>query len=356
MTNKLWKVASGVSALLLLTACGSSGSSSTSSPAASSGGSSSAAAKLPAGGKIGIVASTLTSEVEKHWTETATAALKQIGWTAVIVDSANDPGKMQSAISGFVTDKVAGIITIAIDGAPMAPALKAAKDANIPVIATGIGIDPAGQSLFSAFYAPSDDQLGQAAADYLKTKVPSGSDYVMLDLTAVYGAHAPIVAGQKILDAAGFKQVGSHDISVADIVGSTGKGSADLIQAHPTAKFMFGCCDFTAPITVPALKAAGHGDVIQTVRYDNLSTLDLIRNGAPVATAAVNADSGVLTAISQILAHAASGAAIDPAADKGIYQYKMVDKANLPEKGKYVFDPAEQISTFVGQWKTAYGL
>lgn len=263
---------------------------------------------------------------------------------------------MQSAIQGFVADKAAGVITIAIDGAPIAPALKAAADAGIPTIATGIGIDPSGQSLYSAFYAPSDDQLGQVAADYLKTKVPAGSEYVMLDLTAVYGAHAPIVSAKPILDGAGFKFVGSHDISVADIVGSTGKGAVDLITAHPDAKFMFGCCDFTAPITVPALKAAGHPDVIQTVRYDNLSTLDLIRSGAPVATATVNADQGVLTAISQILAHAATGAPINPKADEGIYTYLMVDKDNLPAAGKYVFDPAEQIAQYVGEWKSEYGI
>ena len=346
MSMNNWKVACGVTVLLIASACGSSSSASDTGKTH--------AATLPDHGKIGIVASTLTSEVEKHWTETATAALKSIGWEAVVVDAQNDPGKMQAAINGFVANKDAGIITIAIDGAPIAQALKAAQAANIPTIATGIGIDPSGQSLYSAFYAPSDDQLGQVAADYLKTKVPAGSDYTLLDLSAVYGAHAPIVSGQKILDAAGFKMVGKFDISVADIVGSTGKGAVDLATAHPTAKFMFGCCDFTAPITVPALESAGHSGVIQTVRYDNLSTLALIRKGAPVATAAVNADSGVLTAIGQILAHAATGAKIDPAADKGIYQYKMIDKSNLPADGQYAFDPTEQIATFTAKWKAAY--
>jgi ABC-type sugar transport system substrate-binding protein len=351
LPKRFGKALVGLAAFVLLAACGSA-----SSGGSPSGGSSSGSGKLPAQGKIGVVVSTLKSEVIKHWTDTASSALKGIGWEAVVVDGQNDPGKYQQAITGFVNQKVAGIITISIDGAPIAPALKSAKDAGVPVIATGIGIDPSGKGLFSAFYSPSDEQLGQVTADYLKSKVPAGSQYVLLDLSAVYGAHAPIVAGQKILDGAGFTMAGSTDISVKDIIGSAGKGAVDVVAAHPGAKFLFGCCDFTAPITVPALKAAGHGDIIQTVRYDNLSTLELIRSGAPVVTAATNADAGVLTAITQILAHAARSTAIDPNADQGIYKYQVVDSSNLPAKGSFVFDPAQQVGTFVAQWKTTYGL
>jgi ABC-type sugar transport system substrate-binding protein len=312
--------------------------------------------KLKAGGKVGMVLSDGSSEVEQRWATTAKASMKKIGWTVTVVDGKNDPAIYQQAMTSFINQKVSGIITVALDAAPITSSLRAAKEADIPVIATGISIDPAGEDLFSAFYAPDDSKLGQVTADYLKDNVPSGSEYVVLDLTAVYGAHKPVTAATPVLDKAGFKLTGTHDISTSDILGSATKGAVDLMSAHPEAKFMFGCCDFTPALTVPALKAAGFEDVIQTARYDNLSTLKLIRDGAPVVAAVTDADNGVLISLDQILANAATGAKIDRSADKDKYQYDLVDKTNLPAEGAFVYDAETQIADHVSEWKSKYGL
>jgi ribose transport system substrate-binding protein len=311
---------------------------------------------LPSKGTVGVILSDSSSEVENRWADTATQAMKDIGWTVKVVDGSNDPSKYQQAMTGFVNEKVAGIITIAIDAPAITSTLRDAQAADIPVIAAGIRIDPSGADLFSASYAPDDAELGKVTADYMKDKLQPGDQYVVLDLSAVYGAHQPVVAAEPLFKDDGFDLVGTHDISVQDIIGSAQKGAVDLMTAHPDAKFMFGCCDFTAALTVPALKDAGYPDVIQTVRYDNKSTLDLIRNGAPVATAATDSDRGVLTALDQILAHAAKGTKVDPKADQGKYQYTMVDSSNVPPEGQFFYDPAPLIKQFVGQWKTAYAL
>jgi hypothetical protein len=128
------------------------------------------------------------------------------------------------------------------------------------------------------------------------------------------------------------------------------------VTAHPDAKFLFSCCDFTAPITVPAVKQAGGEDVVHAVAYDNLSTLKLIRDGAPVITTTANGDVSIATAVDQILAHKAKDADIDPKADDGKYKYKVVDKANVPPDGQFVFDPKDTISEYSAKWKSEYGL
>lgn len=350
------KVMASIAALALagaLGACGGNSDGGGSTAAAAADGGSGSLAKA---GTIGIILSDSSSEVENRWADTATTALKDIGWKAEVIDGSNDPSKYQQAMTSFINKKVAGIITIAIDAPAITGTLQDAKDADIPVVAAGIRIDPSGDDLFSATYAPDDAELGKVTADYMKDKLQPGDQYVVLDLTAVYGAHAPVVAAEPLFKADGFDLVGTHDISVADIIGSAQKGAVDLMTANPDAKFMFGCCDFTAALTVPALTDAGFPDVIQTVRYDNLSTLDLIRKGAPVATAATDSDRGVLTAVDQILAHSATGDAPDPKADQGKYQYAMVDASNVPAEGKFFFDPQPTIDEFVGTWKTAYGL
>jgi len=286
-----------------------------------------------------------------RWADTAKTALKDIGWRADVVDGKNDPAVFQQAITSFINQRVAGIITIVIDAAPIRSALQAAAQAKIPVIAAASPVDPSGANLFSAEYAVDPDRLGKMIADYLVKKEPAGAQYVTLDLPGDYAGHEPIVAANAALKSDRFKLAGNFDISTADILGSTTKGSVDVMSAHPDAKVMIGCCDFTPSLTVPALKQAGFGTVLQTATSDNLSTLKLIRDGSPVMTIAYNGDIGVLTAIDQILSHSATGAAIDRNAASGKWKYDTVDRSNVPPAGQFVFDPATQAAPFVAKWK-----
>jgi hypothetical protein len=117
---------------------------------------------------------------------------------------------------------------------------------------------------------------------------------------------------------------------------------------------MISCCDFTPAITVPALKQSGHPAIVSVARYDNLSSLKLIRSGAPVVLATANADTGILTSIDQILRKKAGKGSIDPNADKGAYKFAVIDKSNVPPSGQYFDDPNAQIAQFVTKWKSEF--
>jgi len=298
----------------------------------------------------------MQSESVARWANFAKATLKQVGLDGVLIDGKNDNSVEQQAMTAFLNQHVIGIVTIAVEAPIIEPSLKAAKAADIPVVAAAASIDPSGSSQFAAEYAQSDKELGQTAAAYLKSKFPGGAEYAALSLPGIYAGRAPLLAAEPILDAAGFKRDGTYEISLADILGGTTKGAVDLLTAHPDAKVLLGCCDYTPALTVPALKQAGFGSVLQTATSQNLSTLNLIRKGAPVATVAVNAGTGMLIAIDQILKHAATGAAIDPRAADGKFRYKMIDHSNVPPAGQYVFPLQAQAAPFVSSWKAAYGL
>jgi ribose transport system substrate-binding protein len=350
--RKLAALGAAFAVLLSIAACGDSDKSSSGGSSSASGSGAKSAAKLGSG-TVGIITANSQSEVLTHWAKTAQTALGEIGWKGVIADGKGDPSVWSQAIANFTNQKVDGIITLAIDPAPVVAQLQAAKTAGVPVIASGISV--AGKTdLFAARYAPDDQQFGRVLAAYLKRHMPSGAQYIALDMTAVSGAHALVAASTPMLKGDGFQLAGTHDMNPADLVNQAAKGTADLIQANPQAKFLLSCCDFTPPINVAALKQVGKAGVITASRYDNLSTLKLIRDGAPVVIAASNADTGVLTAVDQIIAKKVKKAAIDPAADQGKYQFKVVDNANVPAAGKYLFDPATQISTFVRRWKGEY--
>ncbi|WP_026912064.1 sugar ABC transporter substrate-binding protein [Patulibacter minatonensis] len=343
-----------------LTACGSSDDDTTSTGA--SGGSGSAAStnadftgSTPLkSGTIGIVEVNAQSERISEWASTAKKAAEDLGWKAEVIDGKGTPAGWAQAISSLTTKKVDGIITLAIDPPAVATQLQAAKAAKIPVIASGISVAGSGSDLFAARYAPDDSQFGQVLADYLKSKVPAGSEYVNLDLSAVSGAHALITKANPAMQAAGLKLAGTQDINPADIINGTGKATVNLVRSNPKAKIILSCCDFSPPITVASLKQAGKSDVIQAARYDNPSTLALIEKGEPVVTAASNSDQGVLTAVDQIARLKSTGKAIDPKADAGKYEFKVIDKSNVPAGGKYVYDPDSQIAEYVKRWKAEY--
>lgn len=344
-----------------VSACGSDSSSdnATAAPSATTGASATSSGsgftgstKLPSG-KVGVLQVNAQSERIQIWGKTAESALSKVGWKSEVIDGKGDPAAWAQAMTTFVNEKVDGIITLAIDPAAILPQLKAAKAAGIPVITAGISVAGPGMDLYAANYAPADAKFGASLADYLKTKFPSGTEYVDQDLTAVSGAHALITGGDPLMKAAGFKLVGTKDLNPADLVPQTSKAAVDLTQGNPNAKIMLTCCDFAPPIVVPALKQAGKTKVVIAARYDNPSNLALIRSGAPVVISAADSDQSVLIAISQFLAKKASNTPVDKKADAGKYTFKLIDKATVPAKG-FVFDPATQIAAAVKQWGTEY--
>ena len=108
-------------------------------------------------------------------------------------------------------------------------------------------------------------------------------------------------------------------------------------------------------VTVPALKRANFPAALNTGTFDNLTTLDLIRKGNPVVTVATNTDLSAATAVDQLLV-SLSGGKVDENADVGKYEYKVIDKTNLPATGAYVYPPTDVLTPFIQKWKTEYGL
>ncbi|HJT92618.1 MAG TPA: substrate-binding domain-containing protein [Mycobacterium sp.] len=309
--------------------------------------------ELPSG-TVGILNNLGSSETLTHWQNTATDALGKVGWTAVVADGKGDPAVYAQSLSSFVQQKVDGIIILGgFQTGPIAEPLRAAQDAGIPVLALGIN-SPDPDKLITAQYAPDDAEFGVVLGNYLKEKLPAGSEWVALTLTAQEGANAPNVAAVEVLEPAGFPRVGTVDLNISgDIPSQVSKGATDLLRAHPDAAALMTCCDFTATLSAPALAEAGYPDVINAVRYDNLSILDLIRAGKPVVTAGANTDTSILIGIDQLLAYKASGTAFDVNAQEGVAKFVVIDKDNVPAEGFY-FDPQEQIETFLTKWKAEY--
>lgn len=306
-------------------------------------------------GTIGVLNVLGSSEAQKHWEDTATQAIESIGWEHTVVDGKGDPAVEGQAINSFVQQQVDAILVIGgIAPQTLAAQLRQAEDADIPVLATGVTSPNDGGELTGVF-APPDSEFGVVMAEYLNENLPEGAPYVALDLTASAGAQAPNDAAEPILEEGGHERVGGVDLDLSgDLASQAAKAAGDLTSAHPDAKLLFGCCDFTAAITDPVLQQAGRDDVVQSVRYDNMSTLELMHDGSNIVTAAVNADAGVLEAIAQIVSHVSTGSEIDATADESLWEFKVIDSSNLPPVGDFVFSPDEQIDAWLKQLQSEY--
>ncbi len=78
----------------------------------------------------------------------ALAAAEELGADVQIVDSNNDPDRQVRAIESFVTQRKDAIIVVAIDVNGIVPALQAARDAGIPIVAIDAQVDSPPANVF----------------------------------------------------------------------------------------------------------------------------------------------------------------------------------------------------------------
>lgn len=95
-------------------------------------------------------------------------AAGQFGAEVQIVDSNNDPDRQVRAIESFITQQKDAIIVVAIDVNGIVPALQAARDAGIPVVAIDaqVASPPA-----NAFIGVDNYGAGRQAGEYTLTYI-----------------------------------------------------------------------------------------------------------------------------------------------------------------------------------------
>jgi ABC-type sugar transport system substrate-binding protein len=301
--------------------------------------------------KIGVLVITLQSESLARWSDQIKQAAAKLKWDVVIKDGQNNPAVVATALPELVNEGVDAVITMALDAPLMTEGLKLAKSKNIPVIATSVDVNPAGKELFTATYAPDSYFLGVAIADYLLKKYPHVKT-VGQDVSIVYAADRLLVGAKDTLAKGGGTMEAIGDVDVTNLVNSFTQTATDLALGHPDAKALITCCDFSALIDLPALKAANRPDLLMTARYDNDTSLQAIRAGAPLIIAVDHSAIANLEALSALAAYFASKTPIPPTLAT-TSEIKVIDKDNIPKEGPvYPFDP--DLAAYGERWSKAY--
>jgi ribose transport system substrate-binding protein len=162
-------VLAAVSATLLLAAC------------SSGGGSSSSAASAPAGLKctIGMTQINQTAVFFTQMNDGATQAAAAAGCTLTIANANNDSAKQNSDIENFVSQGVTALIVVAIDTNGVLPAVKAARDKGIKVVAIDAKLaDGTTDTFVGVDNAKAGATIGQWVIDHGLAK---GKSYGVVD-------------------------------------------------------------------------------------------------------------------------------------------------------------------------------
>jgi ABC-type sugar transport system substrate-binding protein len=301
--------------------------------------------------KIGVLVITLQSESLARWSAQIQAAAAKLNWQVIVKDGQNNPAVVASALPELVDEGVDAVITMALDAPLMTEGLKMAKAKNIPVIATSVDVAPAGKELFTANYAPDSYVFGTAIVEYLLKKTPH-VDTVGQDVSIVYAADRLLVGAKDALAKGGGTMEAIADVDVTNLVTSFTQTATDLALGHPKATVLITCCDFSPLIDLPALKAANRTDMLITARYDNDTSLQAIRAGAPVIIATNHSSLCNLEALDALAAYFAKKEPI-PAQMKDIGETRVIDKANVPAQGSvWSFDA--DLAAYADRWSKAY--
>ena len=100
----------------------------------------------------------------------AQSAADKAGVKLVIFNANNKPDAQNTAIEDYITQKVAGIVLVAIDVNGVKPAITAAKKAGIPVVAIDARIPDGDNAAFIGVdNEGAGEQIGKFFADYAKS-------------------------------------------------------------------------------------------------------------------------------------------------------------------------------------------
>lgn len=199
----------------------------------------------------------------------AKEAAKKAGVDLVVFNANNVPSAQNDAIENYITQKVDGIILIAIDVNGVKPAITAAKKAGIPVIAIDAQI-PNGDNI--AFVGVDNTkaggEIGKFYSDYVKDKL-SGSAKL-----GVVGALNSFIQNQR-LD--GFKaavKAGEQKVTFLDTVDGQNvqdvalSAAENLITANPDMTTLYATGEPALLGAVAAVTSQGKTGSVKVFGWD----------------------------------------------------------------------------------------
>lgn len=251
---------------------------------------------------VGLSVSTLNNPFFVTLVDGAKAKAQELNVDLTVVDAGDDAAKQVNDIDDLISKNISVLIVNPVDSDAVAPAVKAAKDAGIKVVAVDRAVN--GETVDCQI--ASDNVAGaKMATQYLEELVGKGAK--VAELQGVPGASATVDRGK------GFHEVADADLDVvasqtADFNRAEGLTVMEnILQANPDIKGVFAHNDEMA---LGALEAIGDKGIV-VVGFDATDDAKAaVEAGTLAATIAQQPDLMGATAI-EVAVKLASGQTVD---------------------------------------------
>lgn len=232
----------------------------TGAPAASAGGA--AGSSSAAGGcTIGMTQINQTAVFFTQMNEGATEAAKSAGCELSIANANNDSAKQNSDIENFVTQGVTALIVVAIDVNGVLPAVKAARDKGIKVVAIDAKLE---DGSVETFIGVDNAKAGEAIGQYaVKNGLTSGISYGVVDAKNSFIQNQREDGFRKVVDAAGAKY--TQSVSGDNVQEKAAAAATNLVTAQPGLAFVYTTGE---PATVGAVAALKGNATTKIIGWD----------------------------------------------------------------------------------------
>ena len=238
------------------------------------------------GPRIGLSISTLNNPFFVTLRNGAQQAAKKEGAKLIIADAQDDAATQQDDVQNFVTQQVNAILINPVDSEAVVPAVQAANQANIPVIALDRG---ASGGKLETLIASDNVEGGRMAAKELIQLVGSGP---VAQLEGIPGTSPTRDRGQgfeEVINAQDAVQLVSSQ--TANFLRTEGLNvTENILQSNPGIKGIFAQNDEMAMGAVRALGGRA-GSEVKIVGFDGIEdALKAIQAGKMNATIAQQPD------------------------------------------------------------------
>ena len=209
---------------------------------------------------IGMTQINQTAVFFTQMNEGATAAAKTAGCTLSIANANNDSAKQNSDIEAFVSQKVNALIVVAIDVNGVLPAVKAARDKGIKVVAIDAKlVDGSVDTFVGVDNASAGGQIGKWVVDNGLAK----GTYGVVDAKNSFIQNQREDAFRKAVDAAGAKY--TQSVSGDNVQEKAATAAQNLLTAQPNLGFVYTTGE---PATVGAAAALKGNSTTKIVGWD----------------------------------------------------------------------------------------
>ncbi|HEY9345623.1 MAG TPA: substrate-binding domain-containing protein, partial [Inquilinus sp.] len=201
--------------------------------------------------------------------EGAQKAADAAGAKLVIFNANNVPSAQNDAIENYITQKVDGIVLVAIDVNGVKPAITAAKQAGIPVIAVDAQIPDGDNAAFVGVdNLKAGEEIGKHTADYVKASMGGSAKLGVIGALNSFIQNQRLDGFKKALAASGVKVDIVDTVDGQNVQDVALTASENLMTANPAMTALYATGEPALIGAVSAVTSQGRTGDIKVFGWD----------------------------------------------------------------------------------------